>query len=160
MEDAHKLGILSTEKTEELLLSFYSETADSDYFQYKERIYQEVTDTNERIAFLRATTINKLVRAVSQVFIEQEDKIMAGQFTGSLVDYVDPTLTLALNICRNVSVKQIYNHPAVVKKIELTGFHVLGTLMLEFSQAVLSPEKNYHRKLKSLLPEQFKPKKR
>lgn len=157
MEDAHKLGILSTEKTEELLLSFYSETADSDYFQYKERIYQEVTDTNERIAFLRATTINKLVRAVSQVFIEQEDKIMAGQFTGSLVDYVDPTLTQALNICRKVSVKQIYNHPAVVK-IELTGFHVLGTLMLEFSQAVLSPEKNYHRKLKSLLPEQFKPK--
>lgn len=157
MEDAHKLGILSTEKTEELLLSFYSETADSEYFEYKDRIYKEVTDTNERIAFLRATTINKLVRAVSQVFIEQEDKIMAGQFTGSLVDYVDPTLTQALNICRKVSVKQIYNHPAVVK-IELTGFHVLGTLMQEFSQAVLSPEKNYHRKLKSLLPEQFKPK--
>ena len=154
MEDAHKLGILSTEKTEELLLSFYSKTNDSDYFEYKERIYQEVTDTNERIAFLRATTINKLVRAVSQVFIEQEVKIMAGQFTGSLVDYVDPTLTQALNICRKVSVKQIYNHPAVVK-IELTGFHVLGTLMQEFSQAVLSPEKAYHHKLKSLLPEQF-----
>lgn len=157
MEDAHKLGILSTEKTEELLLSFYSETDDSDYFEYKNRIYTEVTDTNERIAFLRATTINKLVRAVSQVFIEQESKIMAGQFTGSLVDYVAPTLTQALNICRKVSINQIYNHPAVVK-IELTGFHVLGTLMLEFSQAVLSPEKNYHRKLQSLLPEQFKPK--
>jgi len=157
MEDAHKLGILSTEKTEELLLSFYSKNEDSDYFEYKNRIYKEVTDTNERIAFLRATTINTLVKAVSQVFIEQEDEIMTGQFTGSLVDYLNPTLTKALNICRKVSVKQIYNHPAVVK-IELTGFHVLGTLMQEFCQAVLSPEKNYHRKLQSLLPEQFKPK--
>ena len=157
MEDAHKLGILSTEKTEELLLSFYSKTNEKEYFDYKERIYTEVTDTNERIAFLRATTINKLVKAVSQVFTDNEEAIMAGQFTGSLVDYLNPTLTEALDICRKVSIKQIYNHPAVVK-IELTGFHVLGTLMQEFSKAVLTPEKIYHRKLKSLLPEQFKPK--
>jgi dGTPase len=58
--------------------------------------------------------------------------------------------------CRKLSIKAIYNHPEVVK-IELTGFHVLGTLMEEFSRAVLAPDTNYHRKLKSLLPDQFKP---
>jgi len=153
MEDAHKLGILSTEETEALMLSLHSN--DAQFHEYKNRIYKEVTDINERIAFLRATSINKLVEAVSKVFVDNVEIIMEGNFKGSLVDQLDEKLIDTLNYCRKVSIEKIYNHPAVIK-IELTGFHVLGTLMQEFSQAVLSPEKNYHRKLKSLLPEQFK----
>jgi dGTPase len=64
---------------------------------------------------------------------------------------------IALNACRNWSVKKIYNHPSVIK-IELTGFNVIGTLMDEFVQAVLHPQKSYNGKLLSLLPQQFRSK--
>lgn len=155
MEDAHKLRILSTEQTEKLLTAFHDQK-DEDFSNYKNRIYQEVTDTNERIAFLRATAINRLVKSVSSIFVKHEAEILSGKFEGSLVDYLDVDLKRALDESRKLSVKAIYNHPEVVK-IELTGFHVLGTLMEEFSQAVIAPKTIYHRKLQSLLPEQFKP---
>ncbi|MDD4373105.1 MAG: deoxyguanosinetriphosphate triphosphohydrolase [Bacteroidales bacterium] len=155
MEDAHKLRILSTDQTETMLSAFHDQE-DKEFANYKNRIYQEVTDTNERIAFLRATAINRLVKAVSSLFVAHEEEILAGEFTGSLVDYLDDDLKNAMDSSRKLSVKAIYNHPEVVK-IELTGFHVLGTLMEEFSNAVLSPGSNYHRKLQSLLPEQFTP---
>ncbi len=156
MEDAHKLRILSTEQTEKLLTAFHDQK-DEDFSNYKNRIYQEVTDTNERIAFLRATAINRLVKSVSSIFVKHEAEILAGKFEGSLVDYLEADLKKALDESRKLSIKAIYNHPEVVK-IELTGFHVLGTLMEEFSQAVIAPKTIYHRKLQSLLPEQFKPK--
>ncbi|MDD4085782.1 MAG: deoxyguanosinetriphosphate triphosphohydrolase [Bacteroidales bacterium] len=157
MEDAHKLRILSTDQTETMLSAFHDQD-DEAFANYKDRIYQEVTDTNERIAFLRATTINRLVKAVSSLFVAHEEEILAGTFKGSLVDYLDEDLKNAMDASRKLSVKAIYNHPDVVK-IELTGFHVLGTLMEEFSQAILAPETNYHRKLQSLLPAQFSPQK-
>ena len=155
MEDAHKLRILSTEQTEKLLTAFHDQK-DEDFANYKNRIYQEVTDTNERIAFLRATAINRLVKSVSSIFVKHEAEILAGKFEGSLVDYLEADLKKALDESRKLSVKAIYNHSEVIK-IELTGFHVLGTLMEEFSQAVIAPKTIYHRKLQSLLPEQFKP---
>ena len=51
--------------------------------------------------------------------------------------------------------KHIYRHPSVVK-IELTGFNVIGTLMEDFTDAVLNPGTTYNKKLLSLIPEQFK----
>jgi dGTPase len=61
----------------------------------------------------------------------------------------------ALETCRDESVKHIYRHPSVVK-IELTGFNVIGTLMEDFTDAVLNPDTPYNKKLLSLIPEQFK----
>ena len=61
----------------------------------------------------------------------------------------------ALEICRAESVKHIYRHPSVVK-IELTGFNVIGTLLENFTDAVLNPDTPYNKKLLSLVPEQFK----
>lgn len=68
MEDAHKLGILSTSETESMLLSFFNEIENDAFFNYKDSVYQEVTDKNERIAFLRATVINTLVQEATRAF--------------------------------------------------------------------------------------------
>lgn len=157
IEDAHKLGILSTEQTEELLMAFFDPSINAQTMINKEHAYNEVSDTNERIAFLRATTINLLVNEASKVFISHYDEIMNGQFTSSLVKQLPGHYQIALNACRSWSVKKIYNHPSVIK-IELTGFNVIGTLMDEFVQAVLHPQKSYNGKLLSLLPQQFRSK--
>lgn len=154
IEDAHKLHILSTEETESLLRSFLRKEQDAHTLAYIESMYKEVTDTNERIALLRAMTINVLVQEVTAGFMQHYHAIMDGSFGKSLVSILDEHLQQAFAFCRNESVRKIYKHPSVVK-IELTGFNVLGTLMAEFTGAVLNPEKVYNKKLLSLLPTQF-----
>lgn len=156
MEDAHKRGIISPEAAEQAFLSFFSPKKDAAFFKHKEEVYREVTDQNERMAFLRATLINKLVNCASDIFVAHYEDIMEGSFKDSLISYLPEHEENALKQCRKQSVKDIYRHPSVVK-IELTGFNVIGTLLEEFIGAVLEPEKAYNKKLLSLMPEQFTP---
>ena len=156
MEDAHKRGIVSTETIEHCFLSFFNPTTEQEFYQHKEKAYHDVSDLNERMAFLRAMLINKLVNCVSEVFVTYYDAIMEGTFQKSLISYLPEYEKNALDTCRAESVKSIYRHPSVVK-IELTGFNVIGTLLEEFTEAVMYPEKAYNKKLFTLMPDQFKP---
>ena len=157
MEDAHKRGIVSTEKIESCFMSFFNDknTKDASFFKHKADVYRDVADVNERMAFLRATLINKLVNCVSDIFVKNYDAIMEGRFEKSLIAHLPEYEKNALDLCRTESVKHIYRHPSVVK-IELTGFNVIGTLMEEFTNAVLCPDTPYNKKLLSLVPEQFR----
>ena len=157
MEDAHKRGIVSTETIEQSFLSFFNpdNQKDKELFKHKEEVYKEVTDVNERMAFLRATLINKLVNCLSDIFVKYYEAIMEGQFEKSLISHLPEFEKNALEICRTESVKHIYRHPSVVK-IEVTGFNVIGTLLESFTDAVLNPETPYNKKLLSLIPTQFK----
>ena len=157
MEDAHKRGIVSTETIEQSFLSFFNpdNQKDKELFKHKEEVYKEVTDVNERMAFLRATLINKLVNCVSDIFVKYYEAIMEGRFEKSLISHLPEFEKHALEVCRDESVRHIYRHPSVVK-IELTGFNVVGTLMEDFTDAVLNPDTPYNKKLLSLIPEQFK----
>ena len=154
MEDAHKRGIVTTEKIDYFFTSFFKED-ETWFFNRKDSIYETVTDNNERMAFLRATAINKLVDCVSTVFINNYESIMDGSFKNSLVHNLPDFENNALEKCREFSLKNIYKHPSVVK-VELTGFNVIGDLLHEFVQAAIHPEKTYNKKLLSLIPEQFK----
>ena len=154
MEDAHKRGIVPTEKIDFFFTSFFREN-ESWFFDRKDFIYETVTDNNERMSFLRATAINKLVDCVSTVFIENYDSIMEGKFQNSLVHHLPDFENNALSECRQFSLKNIYKHPSVVK-VELTGFNVIGELLDMFVKAALQPEKTYNKKLLSIIPEQFK----
>jgi dGTPase len=51
--------------------------------------------------------------------------------------------------------KRIYRHPSVVE-IEISGFKILGSLLGEFSKAVLNPNDIYSKMLIPFIPEQFK----
>ena len=157
MEDAQKRGIVSTQQTDFFFSSFFDKSNENDswFYKRKEEVYDNVTDDNERMAFLRATAINKLVDCVSNVFIDNYNTIMSGDFQKSLASHLPDFEKNALEKCREFSLKNIYKHNSVVK-IELTGFNVIGELIDEFVQAILNPEKTYNKKLLSIIPEQFK----
>lgn len=155
IEDAHKLSILDTKQTFDLMLNFFSETEEPGFFKRKEEVFTEVTDTNERVAYLRASVINKLVNETTSIFLKNYKAIMEGTFNESLIDHLSGNTMEAFETCQSVAVKDIYNHRSVVK-IELTGFNVLGSLLEEYLKAVLNPETNYSRKLLSFLPVQFR----
>ncbi len=154
MEDAHKRGIVSTQNIDRFFTSFFRKE-ETWFFERKDSIYKTVTDDNERMAFLRATVINKLVDCVAKVFIDNYDDIMNGNFEKALVSHLPDYEKKAMEKCREFSLKNIYKHPTVVK-VELTGFNVIGSLIDEFVNAAMEPQKIYNKKLLSLIPEQFK----
>ena len=156
MEDAHKRHILSSSEIEKVFMSFFDETENADTYEYKHNIFKEVTDVNERMAFLRALLINHLVNHVSEVFKSRYHDIMEGRFKGSLISYLPQHENDALRRARELSVEKIYNDPSVVK-IELAGYKVIGTLLEEFTDAIIKHNSGYHKKLLSLIPCQFLP---
>lgn len=155
IEDAHKLGILTTAETTELLMSFFDPEKDKSFYKKKEEVVLEVTDKNEQIAFLRASVINHLVGLCANVFISNEEVILAGKFNGSLVDYFEGTPANALEKCKKVAWKLIYNDRSVIE-IEITGYNVLNTIISHYVKALFDEEAEYSKKLLSLLPLQYK----
>lgn len=154
IEDAHKLKILDTQTTFDLLLGFFDEERDNKFYANKNKIFKEVTDINEQVAYLRASVIGKLIKETAQVFIKNHDQILEGEFNNSLIKGLEGKSNEAFETCKNIAVNKIYNHRSVVK-IELTGFNVLGTLLDEFITAIFSPESDYSQKILSILPSQF-----
>lgn len=153
IEDAHKLGILSFEQTKSLLLAFFAE--DVDTLKKLKEVCTSVSDLNEQIAFLRASVIGKLVELCTTIFIENHDAILQGTFKGSLVNQFKGTLHDAMKQCVATGFEQIYKHPSVVE-IEISGFKILGSLLKEFTKAVMNPSDGYSGLLLPFIPQQFR----
>jgi dGTPase len=155
MEDAQRLGILRKEEVVEafieLIRKMNTETEDPDkILQY----FNTLSDTNEAIAFLRAKVINILTNAASEVFLENEEEILNGNFNDTLIDNISKR-TNALKKVQEISVSKIYGHDTVIQ-IEIAGFNVMSELLQLFVPALLK-EKTSHRenKVLKLFPFQF-----
>ena len=142
IEDAHKLRILSTEETRQLLLGFFSEEEQHTL----STAYPEDTDAGEQIAYLRSCVINALERACVEVFVEHETEILAGTFKGSLISQLPAPLSTAYQRCAEVARNRIY-HSKEVADIELSGYHIIYTLLSLMTAAVVQPEKTYSKLL-------------
>ena len=142
IEDAHKLRILSTEETRQLLLGFFSEEEQHTL----STAYPEDTDAGEQIAYLRSCVINALERACVEVFVEHETEILAGTFKGSLISQLPAPLSTAYQRCAEVAGNRIY-HSKEVADIELSGYHIIYTLLSLMTAAVVQPEKTYSKLL-------------
>jgi len=155
IEDAHKLGILSTEETRSILLSFYDPASEQSQLNRIEQVCNEVTDMNEQIAYLRAGVIGKLVNACSEIFINNHDQILTGQFECALTDRLEGPMNSAMKRSAAIGFQKIYRHPSVVE-IEIAGFKILGTLLDEFVRAVLNPDHYYSGLLLPFIPDQYR----
>jgi len=155
IEDAHKLGILSSEFTIELFLNFFDKEKNKSFFTKKSAIFKEVTDTNEQIAFLRASVINLLILEVARIFVEHENELLKGSFSGSMVDYFTGSVKNGMEQCTQVAISRVYKHRSVVE-VEITGFTVLNTLLEEFTAAQFNQKSNYSKKLLLMLPLQYR----
>jgi dGTPase len=150
IEDAHKLRILTTEETKELLMAFIPE-------KRKARVsdtLQIVSDKNEQIAYLRSTVIGILIDACVEVFINNEETILSGTFVSSLIKNIPDELREAYAKCEKLSLVRIYRSKDVVD-IEIAGYNIIYTLINKFTSAVLYPEKAYSKMLLSRIPDQY-----
>lgn len=150
LEDAHKLKLIDTPQTQSLLMAFF----DSDRQKRIQETLTLVSDTNEQIAYLRSCVIGKLIQACSDVFMTHEADILKGTFTGSLIQKINAKPLLAYQQLSETSFRNIYRSD-VVLDVELAGFKILSTLLHEFTEAVLHPEKAYSRVLLDRIPHQY-----
>lgn len=150
IEDAHKLGILTTERTKELFLNFFPiERQDK-----MQRVMEVVTDVNEQIAYLRSSVIGLLVDECTQVFLDNEEKILRGEYEGSLVKHISSLPNEAYKEATQVSYKKIYKTKDVVD-IELAGHRIIGFLLDTFITAIENPKDKYSELILSRIPEQY-----
>ncbi|HKJ41920.1 MAG TPA: deoxyguanosinetriphosphate triphosphohydrolase [Sunxiuqinia sp.] len=155
IEDAHKLKILSYEQTRDLFLNFYDPEGDKELLQKINDTFNVVTDSNERIAYLRAGVINRLVHECIAVFEDRQEDIFEGTFQKSLISQIQGFSRVAMKEIQALSVDKIYKHRSVVE-IEISGHQIIGTLLDAFVEAILAPEDGYSRRLLSLMPQQYR----
>ncbi len=154
VEDAHKLKIISTNDAEALLMAFFDSAKDVEILKIISENLRIVQDRNERISYLRAMVIGKLVRQCGVIFLENMDKILDGEEIASLIKQLEGSAMRAMKEIKEISVLRIYQDPSVIQ-IEIAGYKILGTLMEEFTPAVLYPEGHLSEKLLSIIPQQY-----
>lgn len=136
IEDAHKLKLLSFEETKDLLLGFFDLQTKRDILQ---RIKEDdLTDENEQVVYFRACAVGKLEAECVRAFVENEDKILAGTFKGSLIEHIDYLPREAYKACSEVSMRKIYRSKTVLD-VELSGYKVMETLMESLIGAAVEP---------------------
>jgi dGTPase len=150
LEDGHHLGRISFAQTKELLypLAFpEGVTPSSSYIM--------IDDDVGRVEYLRARSIGNLITATVEVFKENYQAIMAGNFEEDLVG--NSKFSSHLHEILKLSRAQIYTTPTVLQ-IEVAGYEILGGLLTRLVPALLSPEgtrSNAHKKIVQIVPKQF-----
>lgn len=150
IEDAHKLKILSTEQVIPLLLGYFDDNRKAEI----RRIMDGVDDPNEKIAYLRSCIIGVLVNRCAETFVRHEDEILAGSFTGSLLDHIPDLERNGYHRCEALSWEKIYCAGDVVD-IELAGTRIISFLIDELVKAVRNPQLNYSQLLLAKVPQQY-----
>ena len=150
IEDAHKLKLLTHDETKELYMLFFDEKRRKRI----EEICRIVTDVNEQIAYLRSSVIGALIKECTRVFIENEEKILAGEFEKALIKHICSPLKEAYENCSTIALQRIYCSSDVLD-IELAGFRVINTLIDLMINAVCSPEKAYSQLLINRVSKQY-----
>ena len=150
IEDAHKLKILSTEETLDLLLGFFNASTGEKYRETLARI----DDANEKVAYMRSCVIGELETACVSLFVENEEAILAGTFKGSLIQNLKGDLSKGYKKCEEISYQKIY-FSRDVSGIELAGYKIVSTLIELFIEAAMTPQKAYSRLLLSRVSSQY-----
>jgi dGTPase len=150
LEDAARLGFIPANTAEDLLMALAGGQA-------SQQKLRRLSDAKERIEYLRAKAIGNLLELAVTVFLEHETALLAGSFTGDLLN-ASPAANMLATI-QQISRDHIYTaRPAL--EIETAGFEVLGGLLALFTRAVeagagQAPLTTRDRMLLQLLPSQF-----
>ncbi|WP_316822461.1 deoxyguanosinetriphosphate triphosphohydrolase [Pedobacter gandavensis] len=147
LEDAHRLKILSYEEVESLLMPLCNDP------KLPARL-ATIEDDDAKITLMRAKSISTLIGLCSNVFYEQQETILNGDFNQSLMDAIEQPFLSIMKEIEQVSYKKIYNYASVVQ-IEVAGYKVMAGLLEEFIPAYLGNQSKYHKKLVELIPKQF-----
>jgi dGTPase len=152
LEDGCRLKCVPFEQTERLLSDIAFPKGDPN----TDSRYKGLDDDRNRVEYLRARSIGRLIEAAVQVFRENYQEIMRGTFETELIK--ETPHAGAMKAIKSTCMKYIYSAPAVVQ-VEAAGFQVLSGLLERFVPALLASGKKRRKsddKLLELIPPQHR----
>src|SRR5690554_3016948 len=149
-EDGINLGWIDEEYALEYLVKLVKDNINSSK-------YNELKTREDRISYLRALAIGRMINEVIEVFKDNESEILKGNFSYSLTD--KSQFKAQLDDIIKICVKKIYQSPEVTQK-EITGYKVISVLLDTFTTAYNNlfdgKDNNYDKLVLRLLPEKYK----
>ncbi|MEI6864940.1 dGTP triphosphohydrolase [Flavicella sp.] len=146
-EDGINLGLIEEEFALEYLIKLVKDTIDR-------KKYHSLKYKKDRVSYLRALAIGTLVQEAASVFLENEETILNGDYSISLLDKCK--YEAQINDIIQISVDKIYNSHNVVEK-EVAGYKIIADLLDVFITSVnnmyLGKASNYNKLIFKLLPE-------
>ena len=160
VEDSQRLGIIDHDKCRKLFLNLV-ESLDPSQIDKTKNTLKSISDKNDRIAYLRAKSINLLTQKSVEVYQNNFDQIVKGEFKTALLDVIknetEQVTKRVLDEIQRFSIENIYNHRSVLE-IENAGYNVMSELLSQFIPPILKDEKErktFEKKALRLVPAQF-----
>ncbi len=146
-EDGINLGLVSEDYALEYLIKLVKDNIDT-------AKYNAQTTKEDRLSYLRALAIGSLISDAVNVFIQNEELILAGKFPYALMD--KSKYKAQMDDIIKLSVQKIYQSREVIEK-ELTGYkiinHLLDNFITAFNNKYEGKASNYDSLLLKILPE-------
>jgi len=125
-EDGINLGLIQEEFALEYLINLVRDSINTSK-------YNALTNTQDRVSYLRALAINTLINEAVTIFMAYEEDILNGNFTTALLD--KSKYEAQINDILKLSVENIYQSKEVLDK-EISGYEVITKLLETFITAV------------------------
>ncbi|MBC8767399.1 dNTP triphosphohydrolase [Arenibacter sp. BSSL-BM3] len=149
-EDGINLGLISEDYALEYLIKLVKDSINIK--KYNELIYME-----DRLSYLRALAINTLISDAIAIFIENEDAILKGEFSVSLME--KSKFKAQIEDILKLSVQKIYQSQEVLEK-EIAGYKIISDILDVYTTALIREKEgnssNYDRLMISTLPESYR----
>ena len=148
-EDGINLGLIEEEFALEYLIKLVKDTIDI-------KKYHSLQHKKDRVSYLRALSIGVLINEAVDIFLANEEKILAGNFERSLLDKCK--YEAQINDIINLSISKIYQSKEVVEK-EVAGFRIIADLLDVFINALNNQHvgiaSNFDLLILKLLPQEY-----
>ena len=149
-EDGINLGLVKEELALEYLIKLVKDTINTEK-------YHLLSNTEDRLSYLRALAINTLINEAVDIFMKQEDHILQGTFPKALME--ESRYQAQIKDIIKESIENIYQSKEVVEK-EIAGYEVINQLLDTFTNTIynafVGKLSNYDRLILKMLPETMK----
>lgn len=148
-EDGINLGWIDEDYALEYLIKLVKDNIRPKYYRLKSK--------EDRVSYLRALAISRMIDEVIEVFRENETQILSGNFPHSLTD--KSRFKAQMDDIIQICAKKIYQSQEVTEK-EITGYRVLTVLLDAFTTAYNNhyegKASSYDKLILRLLPERYR----
>ena len=124
-EDGINLGLIEEEFALEYLINLVRDSINTEK-------YHKLSNTYDRISYFRALSINTLINECVEIFMNNEDQIMQGVFTSSLLD--KSKYKAQIDDIIKISIENIYESKEVIEK-EIAGYNLISVLLESYISA-------------------------
>ncbi len=131
-EDGINLGWISEEYALEYLIRLVKGSIDT-------KKYNSLEHKSDRVAYLRALSVNTLINDAVNIFINNEEDLLSGNFSKALLD--ESAYKAQMKDIIDISIEKVYKSDEVIEK-ELKGYQVIHHLLEVFVRAAVNNQQN------------------